>query len=56
VMLLLWVLGPPLDKFSTFEVFGEFGKFWAEGGGSKALRAAIYLARLKSGPDTKAAP
>jgi hypothetical protein len=34
VMLLLWILSAPLDKFSTFGSFGESGKFWAEGRGS----------------------
>jgi hypothetical protein len=57
-MLLLWILGSPLDKFSTFGFLGDFGKIWAEGGGSvasacqawrtvatepwKALRAAFF--------------
>jgi hypothetical protein len=57
-MLLLWILGSPLDKFPTFGFLGDFGKIWAEGGGSvasacqawrtvatepwKALRAAFF--------------
>jgi hypothetical protein len=30
---LLWIFGPALDKFSTYEGLGDFWKFWAEGEG-----------------------
>jgi hypothetical protein len=43
VMLLLWIFGSPLDKFSTFEGLGGFGKFWG-GSGGLVVAACQFLA------------